>query len=212
MSVFGLFVIVSTTACGVEGMERSIRLTDTLSPAYPQISPAVAPFFGGLLVQNHPWQYIYWLTLAFAGLQFLLIFFIVPETLWIVSDSDQDGKTGADSHRDRTEDIAMGGEADQYNLNSAQKPGRTGAAWMPWHRPAEYARITASPILMARFIPITLVSFYYGSLFAWSVGITVTLPQVLGPPPYSFSNIALGSSYLAFGIGSVLGKSVSTYS
>jgi MFS family permease len=187
---------------------RRGMIANTLS-ALSQISPAIAPFFGGLLVQNHSWQDIYWLTLAFACLQFLLIFFIVPETLWIEHDSEQDGKVGADLHRQRTADIAMGREVDEHDIDSAPKSGRTGAAWMPWHRPAEYARISTSPILMSRFIPITIVSFYYGSLFAWSVGITVSLPQVLGPPPYSFSNIALGCSYLAFGIGSVLGKSVS---
>jgi hypothetical protein len=29
--------------------------------------------------------------------------------------------------------------------------------------------------------------------------------------PYNFSSIAIGSSYLAFGIGSILGKSVSFF-
>lgn len=182
MSVFGLFVV---------------------------IAPAISPFFGGLLVQNHPWQYIYWLTLAFAGLQFILFFFIVPETLWIEHESDQDGKTGAELSRQRTEDIARGKDTDdEYDLDSAPKGGRRGAAWMPWHRPSEYMRLTTSPILMSRFLPITIVSFYYGTLFAWSVGITIVMPQVLFPPPYSFSNIAVGASYLAYGVGSVLGKSL----
>ncbi len=57
-----------------------------------------------------------------------------------------------------------------------------------------------------RFIPVSLVSFYYGFLFATSVGITIVLPQVFEKPPYHFSSTAVGASYLALGVGSILGK------
>jgi hypothetical protein len=58
----------------------------------------------------------------------------------------------------------------------------------------------------AQFLPITLVSIYYGSIFAWSVGITIVMPQMFEKPPYSFATIPLGCAFLAFGIGGVLGK------
>lgn len=59
---------------------------------------------------------------------------------------------------------------------------------MPWHRPAEFGALAWSPIAMvgqptldafqclsfhlvvvgqARFVVITVPSFYYGTLFAW---------------------------------------------
>lgn len=57
-----------------------------------------------------------------------------------------------------------------------------------------------------RYIPITVASFYYGSLFAWSVGITIVMPQKFEKAPYNFHVIPLGAAFLAFGIGGLLGK------
>ena len=57
-----------------------------------------------------------------------------------------------------------------------------------------------------RYLSITIPSFYYGSVFAWSVGITIVMPQKFAAPPYSFAEVPLGAAFLAFGIGGVLGK------
>ena len=43
-------------------------------------------------------------------------------------------------------------------------------------------------------------------IFAWSVGITIVAPQLFEEEPYGFSSIAVGASFLAYGIGGVLGK------
>ncbi|KAK6906019.1 hypothetical protein I203_106854 [Kwoniella mangroviensis CBS 8507] len=84
--------------------------------------------------------------------------------------------------------------------------GHVGAAWMPWKRPAEFLAISLSPILMARYLTIVIPSIYYGSIFAWSVGITIVMPQKSEAPPYNFAVIPLGAAFLAFGLGGVLGK------
>lgn len=57
-----------------------------------------------------------------------------------------------------------------------------------------------------QYAAITLPSIYYGMVFAWSVGITIVWPQMSEAAPYEFSAILLGVSFLAFGIGGVLGK------
>lgn len=53
---------------------------------------------------------------------------------------------------------------------------------------------------------ITIPSFYYGTLFAWSVGITIIAPQLYEAPPYGFKPIPTGCTYLGLGVGAILGK------
>lgn len=60
--------------------------------------------------------------------------------------------------------------------------------------------------LQARYLAISLPSIYYGMVFAWSVSITIVAPQMFEKPPYNFKTIPVGASFLAYGIGGVLGK------
>lgn len=177
------------------------------------IAPAVSPLIGSLVVNTHEWQIIYWIVLGLAGLQFAMFFLLVPETLW-------------------NPDIEI--DATMNDRGEMTKGGRVGPAWMPWHRPKDFAALFWNPIAMvssshhvdraytplmgshpqpscgqARFLPITLPSIYYGSLFAWSVGITIIGPRLFEAPPYNFKSIPTGCTYLAFGLGAVLGKWVS---
>ncbi|KLT40406.1 MFS general substrate transporter [Cutaneotrichosporon oleaginosum] len=158
------------------------------------ISPCVAPVFSGLIVDKHSWRNLFWFCLALCGLQLILYFFIVPETLWVEAES-------------KVEEIELDkGVYAQTEVATPYGAGRTGVAWYPWARPREYLGLLWSPIAMLRFAAITLPSFYYGSLFAWSVGLTVVMPQTFENPPYSFGTVPLGCAFLAFGVGGVLGK------
>jgi MFS family permease len=177
------------------------------------IAPAVSPLIGSLVVNTHEWQIIYWIVLGLAGLQFAMFFLLVPETLW---------------NQDIDLDAAMNDQGEMM------KGGRVGPAWLPWHRPKDFAALFWNPIAMvsssnhdrcvdillmsydflpssgqARFLPITLPSIYYGSLFACPVGITIIGPRLFEAPPYNFKSIPTGCTYLAFGLGAVLGKWVS---
>mgnify|MGYP002718906708 CR=1 FL=1 len=180
------------------------------------IAPAVSPLFCGLIVNASSWRNLFWLILGLAGLQFVLFFIIVPETLW-----NPDVETALTLTSGSTLEDDKGVEQHVESASPASSPttsGHVGAAWMPWQRPAEYMRIVLSPVLMVstrhkpwlsrqlRFLPITLTSLYYGSIFAWSVGITIVWPQKAEKPPYSFAEVPLGASFLAFGIGGLLGK------
>lgn len=186
------------------------------------IAPCVAPFFCGLIVNEHSWRDLFWFCLALCGLQFLLYLFIVPETLWVeddhsamamesVSDSvATGGEKGVHGHAEtvQVDDIEAnsGKQSHQPTMASHVVSGHTGVAWYPWARPAAYLQMLLSPIAMLRFFVITVPSFYYGSLFAWSVGITVVMPQTFEVAPYNFKTIPLGCAFLAFGLGGVLGK------
>lgn len=56
------------------------------------IAPAISPLICSLVVNEHDWPIVYWIVLAFGGLQFLLFFFLVPETLWNESEETVDGQ------------------------------------------------------------------------------------------------------------------------
>lgn len=91
------------------------------------IAPAVSPLIGSLVVNTHEWQIIYWIVLGLAGLQFAMFFLLVPETLW-------------------NEDIEM--DAAMNDQGQMTKGGRVGPAWMPWHRPRDFASLFWNPIAM----------------------------------------------------------------
>ncbi|BGP44660.1 hypothetical protein JCM10450v2_000474 [Rhodotorula kratochvilovae] len=182
------------------------------------IAPAVAPVFSGLIVNSLAWHVLFWLVLGLAGLQLALFFFIVPETLWNerpvadegVAPQGPGAKTASptsstvDASKPAFDEERV--EMAAIPVGSATSEGHVGAAWMPWRRPGEFLRVFLSPILMARYLAVLLPSIYYGSIFAWSVGMTIVMPQKFEEAPYNFKTTPLGCAFLAFGIGGVLGK------
>ncbi|GAA6049562.1 hypothetical protein JCM3770_000849 [Rhodotorula araucariae] len=182
------------------------------------IAPAIAPVFSGLIISSLQWHILFWLVLALGGLQLALFFFLVPETLW----NEQPAADAATVPCAPMEKVAssMSSTADPSKpafdaehvemssipVSSTLRVGHVGAAWMPWRRPAEFLRVFVSPILMARYLVVLLPSIYYGSIFAWSVGMTIVMPQKFEEAPYNFKTIPLGCAFLAFGIGGLLGK------
>lgn len=122
------------------------------------IAPAVAPLFSGIIVAKTNWHVLFWLVLGLAGVQCLLYFFIVPETLWNEDFSTPLQDTDA-------QPIAPSPEpSESYNKDDSSKPvirhveeahegptvvpGHVGPAWMPWQRPMEYLHVCLSPFLM----------------------------------------------------------------
>ncbi|WRT64448.1 uncharacterized protein IL334_001380 [Kwoniella shivajii] len=176
------------------------------------IAPAVGPIFCGAIVENTSWRVLFWFILGLAVIQFLAFFFIVPETLWNVEEntampSSAHPALELTSSDHKIDDGKGSSEHVEEAPHSAHIPtGRVGPAWMPWKRPGEFGAICLSPILMARYLTILVPSIYYGSIFAWSVGITIVFPQKFEKPPYNFALIPLGAAFLAFGLGGILGK------
>ncbi|KLT43933.1 MFS general substrate transporter [Cutaneotrichosporon oleaginosum] len=153
-------------------------------------APAAAPFFCGLIVRSS-WRNLFWFLLGLGGLQLALFFFFVPETQWIEGEDD--------THTPATDkDI-------EHHETRVANGGRVGVAFYPWKRPGEFMRICLGPVSMLRYFVILVPSFYYGFAFSWIVGITVVTPQTLGAPPYAFAIIPLGCSFLAYGVGGLLG-------
>lgn len=121
------------------------------------IAPAVAPVFCGLVVNSLSWRILFWIICGLAGLQLVLFYFIVPETLWVqdypaststamdtvepesVGNGNIESESQSKAIEERIEDSRGSGSVDQ---------GHCGAAWYPWHRPGEYFALFLSPINM----------------------------------------------------------------
>lgn len=189
------------------------------------VAPVVAPLIcSSVIATGYTWPIIFWIVLGFSALQFLMFFFLVPETLWITTSDHHHGSvtassgpSAADETSDEKEEeggqTALGPALTNfttYNTVGDQvtvsHTGHVGAAWMPWKHPGRFMGLVVAPVGMLRFVNISLISIYYGMCFAWSVGITIVMPQLFAAPPYSFSEMALGCAFLAFGLGAVLGK------
>lgn len=163
------------------------------------IAPAVAPIFCAGIVKHKSWRVLFWFVLGLYGLQLILFYFVVPETMWNEEDS------GNESHNEADKALPVHVEGEKVAPAPPQRSGHVGVAWWPWQRPREYLSMIISPIIMFKYLAILLTSIYYGMIFAWSVGITIILPQKYGAPPYSFGLVVTGAAFLAFGIGGVIG-------
>ncbi|WWC90310.1 uncharacterized protein L201_005243 [Kwoniella dendrophila CBS 6074] len=179
------------------------------------IAPAIGPIFCGAIIENTTWRVLFWLILGLAAVQLAAFFFIVPETLWNQHEDAPVQDTVALGESERRQGSSDGKDYDSKGITehveeaqyqAGLQGGHVGAAWMPWSRPGEFLAISLSPILMARYLTIVIPSIYYGSIFAWSVGITIVMPQKFEKPPYNFEVIPLGAAFLAFGVGGILGK------
>lgn len=161
------------------------------------IGPVIVPIFAAAIVRKYSWRNLFWFNLGLAGLQFLLVLFFVPETMW---NWDAPSKGTRELEVDDEKNVA----------ESELEPPRTGyvgAAFKPWRDWRRFWPLCWSPIYMIHYIVISLPSFYYGMCLAFlSVAPTVVFPQIFDKPPYSFAVVPLGCAFLGFGIGGVLGK------
>jgi hypothetical protein len=94
---------------------------------------------------------MFWVVLGFAVLQLILFVFLVPETLWnedetpiSMSNVSSNLLATTETHGKQVVEHVQLENGQQRNIRS----GRVGAAWMPWKRPGEFAKIFMSPILM----------------------------------------------------------------
>jgi hypothetical protein len=94
----------------------------------------------------------------------------------------------------------------QYIVDAADpSSGRVGVRYWPWQRPREYLATMLRPLVISRYVALTLPATYYGIVFGFFVGATVIMPRLLGAQ-YGFSTQAIGLSYLTYAVGSILGK------
>ncbi|EJT49814.1 hypothetical protein A1Q1_01040 [Trichosporon asahii var. asahii CBS 2479] len=155
------------------------------------IGPVIVPIFAAAIVEHHSWRNLFWFNLGLAALQFLLILFFVPETMW--------------NWEENTDIVEVDDKKD--TVVEHKRSGYVGPAFLPHTDWKRFWPLCWSPIYMIHYIVITVPSFYYGICLGFlSVAPTVIFPQIFGKPPYSFAVVPLGCAFLGFGVGGVLGK------
>lgn len=149
-----------------------------------------------------------------------MIALFVPETHYIIGPDAPAQTDALPVSSDAEKDLAAGKEATAASPpRSASSPaqseahslehgvyGHVGIAWYPWKEPARFLNEMIAPLKMAIYLPVILPSILYGVIFMWSVGFTVISPQVFPRPPWSFTNVAVGASFLAAAVGALIGK------
>ncbi|SNX85883.1 related to multidrug resistant protein [Melanopsichium pennsylvanicum] len=179
--------------------------------------PVTAPIIGaGILTQTTNWRWIYYFTLILAGALWVCILLFVPETRYIanqsaVTDADHNVHSAFnESEKKDSHSVDQGTSTPPVALESGTY-GRIGAAWYPWKEPGRFFQEIVAPLKMAIYLPVILPSILYAVIFMWSVGFTVITPQVFPRPPWNFTNVQVGLSFLAAAVGALIGKFAGGY-
>jgi hypothetical protein len=129
------------------------------------------------------WQWIYWILAITNGVQFILYFFLSPETLYVRNSTVP-------------KDTSQSAFRRQY-LNF----GKIGPHPISW-------RDFWTPIRMFAYPNVLLPTIAYSIIFGFaSVLLTVEIPQLF-TPKFHFNAQQIGLQFLGMIIGSVLGEQV----
>jgi len=145
-------------------------------------SPPSGPFIMGFVAYHTDgWQWIYWTLAITNGIQFILYFFLSPETLYVRNSPVPEGGSQSAFRR-------------QY-LNF----GKIGPHPITW-------RDFWTPIRMFAYPNVLLPTIAYSVVFAFAaVLLTVEIPQIF-TPKFHFNPQQIGLQFLGMIIGSVLGE------
>lgn len=188
------------------------------------LGPVCAPVIGAGFLTVTTWRWVYYFDIILAGVLWVMIVLFCPETHYIVDGQATQAvprsAVATSEHADTEKDLGSADEAKVASPARSNSPhghndansiesgvhGRVGIAWYPWKEPVRFLGEMIAPLKMAMYLPVILPSILYGVIFMWSVGFTVVSPQVFPRPPWEFSNVAVGASFLAAAVGALIGK------
>ena len=163
----------------------------------PLMGPLLAPIIGGILAERWGWRSTQWFLSIYGFVILVFLFFALPETLKI--------------RKSVTE------EMEQTAIQKSQRPGLTRVTSARIARQKSkkcvkvFKRIFLDPlkiILYLRF-PAVLITVYYASITFGSLYVlNISLQSTFAKPPYNFTTIEVGLSYIPNSIGYVLASLV----
>ena len=159
----------------------------------PLMGPLLAPIIGGALAEKWGWRSTQWFLSIYGMVILVFLFFALPETLKNRKPVNQEVK--------------------QEVTGTSQRPGLTRVTSTQAVRQKSkkwgkvLKRIFLDPlaiILYLRF-PAVLITVYYASITFGSLYIlNISLQSTFSKPPYNFSTIEVGLSYIPNSIGYLL--------
>jgi hypothetical protein len=166
----------------------------------------------GPIVTNLGWKWLFHILIIFEGVQFVLMFFLCPETTYhrereynIDQTLDQDLEKLAERERE------MSQHQNEPEVSGAHIPAKKTfyETLKPWSGIQSNENIIK--LIIAPFVTVFNIGALYaiaanGIIISWYVTVSYILAQEFSPPPYLFTAAKVG--YLSTGpfIGGVIGS------
>ena len=160
----------------------------------PLMGPLFAPIIGGALAEKWGWRSTQWFLAIYGGVLLVFLFFALPETLKV-----------------RTSVSATAGNDLSKTLN--QRPGMSRASstrsvhqkTKKWVTAAKIIFIDPLKIILNLRYPAVLLTVWLASItFGCLYMLNISLESTFSKPPYNFSTLVVGLSYIPNSIGYIL--------
>lgn len=177
------------------------------------IGSFLGPLAAGYVIISQGWQWIWWWSAIFLGVNLVLITFLFEETKWSPTISGQPLADNAveqshDAEGKVHEKLAAEGphtQSDRSQLVGRKRPYRERMALIT-PTPTPILPHYVSPIVILCTIPaVTYTALTYGTLLAWISAMGSVYAYSLLYPPYNFTAADVGLFALAGFVGLVLG-------
>lgn len=160
----------------------------------------MAPIIGGALAQGFGWQSTMWFLTAFGGVNWISLFFFLPETL---AKKKPLGPPSPPTTTTRTS--TSGGEDDLNRTTSLARMSTRQSVAIKTRRGATMLRqVFIDPlqcILFLRFPPVAITVAFASVTFASLFVLNVSIQSTFALPPYSFSTLIVGLLYIPSSLG-----------
>ncbi|KAA6414029.1 MAG: MFS multidrug resistance transporter [Lasallia pustulata] len=160
----------------------------------PLMGPLFAPIIGGALAEKWGWRSTQWFLAIYGGIILVFLFFALPETLKV-----------------RKSIVASAGNG--HSVTPNQRPSLSRASSTPsvhqktkkWVKAAKLAFIDPLKIILNLRYPAVLLTVWLASItFGCLYVLNISLQSTFSKPPYSFSTLIVGLTYIPNSIGYIL--------
>lgn len=160
----------------------------------PLMGPLFAPIIGGVLAEKWGWRSTQWFLAIYGGVLLVFLFFALPETL-----KARKSVTAA------AENELSGDPNKRQALIRVSSTRSVHQKTTKWLRAAKMAFVDPLKIILnlrypAVLLTVWLASITFGSLYV----LNISLESTFSKPPYNFSEIIVGLTYIPNSIGYIL--------
>lgn len=160
----------------------------------PLMGPLLGPILGGVLAQDLGWRSTQWFLAIYGGVLLISIFFLLPETLKTTKPGTVETQKETASHP-----IAQPELTRVSSRRSMQKKTQR------WAKTAKRIFIDPLKILLYLRFPAVLLTIFYASVTFGSLYLlNISMETTFSNPPYSFSIIVVGLTYIPSSLGYIL--------
>ena len=155
----------------------------------PLMGPLLAPIIGGALAQKWGWRSTLWFLAIFGGVVLIFLFFALPETLKARKSFAEDAEREVITERPGL------ARTDSRREVAQQKTKK-------WIKVLKRVFVDPLAIILNLRFPAVLLTVYYASITFGSLYVlNVSLQSTFAKPPYNFSTILVGLTYIPGSFG-----------